>query len=281
MKRNIVKIRRWVILRRQEGWPVTKICAHGRISRATCYRILGRYDGSRESLEPKSHKPHTIHRTSQKVENKVIELRKQLNWGPNKIEAYLKRQGIKLGHNTIYRIICRAGLNNPIDKPRKTWGKKRFARTRPNALWQADWKLCENDYWMITYLDDYSRFIPGSKKFWNPTTENALSVLKKATRKYSIPEQILTDRGIQFYPSRKTENAKSRFTKALEELGIQHIVASIRRPTTIGKVEAFHKAYVCEAHMFNTHKKFIQYWNYKRLHQGIKYLIPSELYFKR
>jgi len=281
MKRDLVRLRRWVICKRRKGWPVTEICAHAQISKKTCYRWLERYDGSVESLKPKSHRPHKIHRTPKRVENKVVKLRKQLNWGPNKIEAYLRRQGIKLGHNTIHRIICKAGLNNPIDKPRKTWGKRRFCRTRPNALWQADWKLCEDDYWMITFLDDYSRFIPGSKKFWNPTTENALNVLEKAAHKHGIPEQILTDRGSTFYPNKRTEETKGQFTKMLEELGIQHIVASKRRPTTIGKVEAFHKAYVCEAHMFDSHKKFIQYWNYKRLHQGIKYLIPAELYFKK
>jgi hypothetical protein len=49
---------------------------------------------------------------------------------------------------------------------------------------------------------------------------------------------------------------------------------SIRRPSTIGKIEAFHKAYDSQAWMF------IHYWNYQRPHQGIGYLYAVDIYFK-
>ncbi|MCJ7505909.1 hypothetical protein MUP05_05505, partial [Candidatus Bathyarchaeota archaeon] len=58
------------------------------------------------------------------------------------------------------------------------------------------------------------------------------------------------------------------------------IMASIRRPSTIGKIEAFHKAYVQEAWMFNSHQGFVHYWNYERPHQGIRYLYPADIYFR-
>jgi len=151
-----------------------------------------------------------------------------------------------------------------------------------NSLWQADWKLSEDDYWMITYLDDYSRFVVGSKKFWNPTTENALKLFERAVKNYSKPVQVLTDRGIQFYCASKLnyKQGKSAFTQTLEDMDIQHIVCGKRRPTTIGKVEAWHKAYSCEAWRYKTLRRFVYHWNYKRPHQRINYLTPAELYFK-
>ena len=94
-----------------------------------------------------------------------------------------------------YRIICQAGLNHPITEPRKTWGTKRFQREHNNSLWQADFKLCDNDWWMISYQDDHSRFITGSVKIWNPTGENAMLLLDRAVRRYGAPKQILTDQG--------------------------------------------------------------------------------------
>ena len=51
------------------------------------------------------------------------------------------------------------------------------------------------------------------------------------------------------------------------------------RPSTIGKIEAFHKAYGLEAWMFKTHQEFIHYWNYQRPHQGIGYLYPADIHF--
>ncbi|HEC95726.1 MAG TPA: hypothetical protein ENI50_01745 [Euryarchaeota archaeon] len=73
--------------------------------------------------------------------DEVIRLRKERNWGPNKIEAYLKNKQDKVhpvGHNTIYRIICNAGLNNALERKRRTWGKKRFERKHSNSLWQSN-----------------------------------------------------------------------------------------------------------------------------------------------
>jgi len=92
-------------------------------------------------------------------------------------------------------------------------------------------------------------------------------------RQCDKPEQILTDRGTQFYPA---GGARSEFREFCTRNGIEHIVTSVRRPSTIGKIEAFHRAYVCEAWMFPTHESFVSYWNYERPHQGIGYLYPAD-----
>jgi transposase InsO family protein len=134
---------------------------------------------------------------------KIIKLRTRYEWGPKKIAGYLSHRGFEVDNNQAYKIICQAGLNNPLTKPRKTsWGTKRFEREHCNSLWQADFKLCDDDFWMISYQDDHSRFITGSIKIWSPTGENAVLLLDRAVRKYGIPRQILTDQGTQFKPAR-------------------------------------------------------------------------------
>ena len=212
--------------------------------------------------------------------NLILELRRSKHWGPNKIEGYLRNYKVPemtpVSHRTIHRILVKAGLNNPISAPRRVWGKHRFEREHSNSLWQADFKLTEHDEWMISYLDDHSRFIPGSRVHHNPTAEHAIKLLEESVRQYGKPDQILTDRGTQFYPAR---GGRSEFTEFCRGNGIEHIVASVRRPSTIGKIEAFHKAYVCESWMFPSHRGFIHYWNYERPHQGIRYLYPADVYF--
>lgn len=249
-----LKRRRWIIHKKLQGWKEKDIARHLGISTRTVRRWWRTYqEGGWMGLEPLSRRPHTIHRKDEKAVTQAIELRKRYGWGPGKIAAYLRRMGIDIAHGTVYKYLCEAGLNNPLDKPRRTWGKKRFQRKRPNSLWQADFKLAEDDYWMITYLDDHSRFVLGSEKFYDPTADNALWLLEECVDRHGRPGQILTDRGTQFYPARKKAKGEtlSRFTRHLQGLGIEHIVASKRRPTTIGKVEAFHKAYVFEAGMFD------------------------------
>ena len=174
------------------------------------------------------------------------------------------------------------GVNQPIDFIRKTWGKRRFERMRSNSLWQADFKLTEDDEWMLTFLDDHSRFIPGSKIEHDATTEFALKLFKRCGKKYGFPEQVLTDQGVQFYCADKEgkERGESEFTRTLRELGVQHIVASKRRPTTIGKVERFNRTYEEEAWRYRTLGAFIRYYNYERPHQALDYQFPAEVYFR-
>jgi transposase InsO family protein len=282
MMDQTLRRRRWIVRRRLEGWKVRDVADALRISEKTVdrwwrlYRKLGW-----EGLAVKSRVPRRFYRTPQETVDFVLKLRREKNWGPCKIEGFLRNYGVEgvkpVSHGTIHEILVEAGLNNPVSEPRKVWGKRRFERAYSNSLWQADFKMTEMDEWMVSFLDDHSRFVPGSVVHHDPTAENAIQLLKACIAKYGRPEQILTDRGAQFYPAR---GGVSAFTEFCSGNGIEHIVASVRRPSTIGKIEAFHKAYKYEAWMFPNHKEFVDYWNYERPHQGIRYLYPADIYFK-
>ena len=278
MERDWEKLRKWIIKKRLEGRSVTDICSEAQIDRKMFYRWWNRYQtqGWNGLAEKPKGRP-SLPRPDGILKEKVIKLRKRYEWGPKKIAGCLRRKGYAIDHNQAYHIICEAGLNCPITAPRKTWGTKRFQREHCNSLWQADFKLCSDDWWMISYLDDRSRFITGSVKIYSPTGENAMLLLDRAVKRYGVPEQILTDQGTQFKPARGEISA---FDVHCSELGIEHITASVRRPTTCGKIEAFHKAYELESHLFKEHWSFIRYYNYTRPHEGIGYLTPAEIYLK-
>jgi transposase InsO family protein len=121
--------------------------------------------------------------------------------------------------------------------------------------------MTEEDEWMISFLDDHSRFVPGSNTHHNPTAEHAIKLLEESMKQYGKPNQILTDRGSQFYPAR---GGVSEFTEFCSEDVIEHIVASVRRASTIGRIEAFHKA-------------FVNHWDYERSHQEKSYLHPADV----
>ncbi len=259
------------------GWSTSDTASRVRVSERTVIRLWRIYrKHGWEGLAVKSRKPKTIHRTPKDVVDRIVELRKRYGWGPNKIEHSLRRNNTSIGHTTIHKILCKHSLNNPIIRRRKTWGKTRFQRKKPNELWQCDWKLTEDDEWMITYMDYYSRYIVGSEICRNPTAMRAICLLRECMNEYGKPVQILTDRGTQFVSSR---GGVSEFTRFCKCNNIEHIVASKRRPTTIGKVESWHRAYEYERRM--PHREFVKYWNYERPHQGIGYLILCELYFNR
>ena len=278
---NVLRRRRWIVHRKMKGWKVSEIAFALQINEKTVDRWCDVYrKHGWEGLRVKPKTPHIYWETPQETVDLVLELRRERCWDPCKIEGYLRNYGedvTAVGHNTIHRILIKAGLNNPIQTPRKTWGKRRFERPYSNNSWQTDFKMTVDDEWMISYLDDHSRYVPGSELHHNPTGEHAIHLLKDCIHQYGKPDQILTDQGTQFHPARGDLSA---FTEFCSGNGIEHIMTSIRRPSTIGKIEAFHKAYTCEAWMFKTHQEFIRYWNYERPHQGIRYLYPADIYFR-
>ena len=163
-----------------EGQSVTAICVQARVSRKMFYYWWSRYQAHGwNGLQEKSKGRPCGPELDCSLKEKIIKLRKRYEWGPNKIAGYLGHRGFTVDHHQVYAVICEAGLNHPIVEPRKTWGTKRFQREHNNSLWQADFKLCNDDNWMISYQDDHSRFITGSVKIYSPTGENTILLLER------------------------------------------------------------------------------------------------------
>jgi len=274
--RDIVKLRRWCIRRRGEEVPVSQICSSAQIPRRTFYNWLCRFEeGGFENLIDKPRKPNTIHRTPDETVNRIITLRKETGWCPHRIAGYMRKNGVDVCHMTVYRILCQEGLNHPLTKPRTKRTYRRWQRKRPNSLWQCDLKLVGVE-WLITILDDHSRFVTASKHFREGTVENAIWLLDKAIHEYAKPREILTDHGSQFYSVRRGE---SSFDMYCEARGIKHILGGIGKPTTLGKIERWFRTYDQEHARFQLHWKFIQYYNYERPHMALNYKTPAEAYF--
>jgi transposase InsO family protein len=78
----------------------------------------------------------------------------------------------------------------------------RWQRRHPNSLWQCDLKAVDAR-WLITNLDDHSRFVPASEHLSEDTTENVIWLLDRAIHEYAKPREILTDHGSQFWSVRR------------------------------------------------------------------------------
>lgn len=124
------------------------------------------------------------------------------------IQRYLRRHYLaNVSRKCIYRVLKNNGLlgsqesgedSIPSDK-----GTRRFEKTYPNEMWQMDILHLSlpnlGKYYLITVIDDYSRYILISGIFKHQLQENVISVFLQAVRTYGIPESVLTDQGKQFY----------------------------------------------------------------------------------
>ncbi len=167
--------------------------------------------------------------------------RKKYNACSNTLEALLKRDGVVLSHNQIYRILKANGLIHKQKNKHKQKDWVRFERKHSLSLWQADWKLLKNGNWIIAFKDDASRLIVAYGEFTNATSENSIKVLAEGIRQWGRPLAVLTGRDAQFYASDKKgiPSGNTRFQDFLKANDIKHIVGRVNHPQTCGKIERF------------------------------------------
>jgi len=230
--------------------------------------------------------------------DKIIKLKTEHpDMGSHRIADWLLRHDfIKVSHNAILTLLKKrpetkdlieeaAGPKNP-----KPYEPQRFERSKPRQMYQMDitnWHLkgLYNVY-IIACLDDYSRYIASWGIFRRQTSEHCIDVLRSAIEQFnSIPEEMLTDNGRQFY----TWRGKSDFQKYLMKMGIKHIRSRPYHPQTLGKIESFWRNMYQELLSRETitsyedlelkMRKYIDHYNFKRPHQGIDGLVPADRFF--
>ena len=153
---------------------------------------------------------------------KVIELRKTTDYGSEKLHFVLNRVGFKVSQHIVQRVLDDAKLTEPCPKRR---GQRKYVRYEwpiSNFMWHCDWSQ-DRGKWYITYIDDRSRRIMAAGEFSNANEENAIFLLHQAILTNEVsPYIILSDKGTQFYNSKKNkkgERTLSLFEQELEELG--------------------------------------------------------------
>ncbi len=209
----------------------------------------------------------------------VVKLSKQL----------LRTYGLNLHPGKVKRILDQHGFEQEKMPKAPPKGSRRFERISARELYQMDimyYRLKkEGRFYLISILDDYSRFIVAHKVCTTQTGDNITAVFHEAVDKYGLPNQLLTDRGSQF-ASWKGINA---FQEMLGNLGVEHILTQSQSPQTIGKIESFHRNIQKELlrrQEFATIKEagkaikdYVEHYNYERVHMGIDYLVPADRFF--
>jgi len=213
-------------------------------------------------------------------------------WGCQRISDMLVRgPALPASAAAVAKVLHEAGYELEETPTRPHPDKVRsFERARPQQLWQTDLftfvlKRQNRRVYLVAFMDDHSRFIVGYGLHASQSGALVLEVLRSAIVSYGTPEEILTDNGTQYV----TWRGKSMFAKELEKRGIRQVVASPRRPQTLGKIERFWGTLWRECvesaifvDMGDAQRRiglFIDHYNFQRPHQGIDGLVPADRYF--
>jgi len=203
-------------------------------------------------------------------------------------------EGMYVSESTVYRLLKQEGLIKPAEIKGFKAGKEYHRKTkRPNQLWATD---CAHIrvigwgwYYLITVMDDYSRFILAGDLKNNMAAGSLIDVVQQAvdlTGMTDVPVEnrtvLLSDNG-PGYLSRQ-------FNDYLSLVDIKHVVASPYHPQTNGKIERYHRSikgeinlvpYEMPSKLREAIQGFVQYYNYHRYHEGLGNVTPYDVYTGR
>ena len=254
---------------------VKYICRKYKISKASLMRWNRRYDGTRESLADRSHRPHSQHPNAH-TEEELKWIRDYHRRNPNIsiCELYGKLRTDKAYSRhplSLYRVFVRLGYRQKAESTKKKSKHMQHYDTpdKIGVKWQMDVKYvptacytkgAEERFYQYTMIDEASR-----ERFIYPYREQSgystMDFINRAILYFGYkPEIIQTDNGAEFTNFKKTDRMHA-MDAFCQEHGINHKLIRPRTPWHNGKVERSHRN---DQERFYNHLSFYSYDDLKR-----------------
>jgi transposase InsO family protein len=198
-----------------------------------------------------------------------------------------------VSESTVYRILRREGLVKRQETQIMAAKEYHTKTTRPHQMWATDASYFRvvgwGYYYLVTVMDDYSRFILAWKLQKDMSANSLIEVVQEAvdaTGMTDVPVEnrtrLLSDNGAG-YVSRS-------FRDYLRLVGIGHILAAPYHPQTNGKVERYQQSLKREVNQLphelpsqleRAIADFVDYYNYRRYHKALGNVTPADVLYGR
>jgi putative transposase len=161
--------------------------------------------------------------------------------------------------------------------------------TRPHQMWATDASYFRmvgwGYYYLVTVMDDYSRFILGWKLQKDMTANSLIEVIQEAVDATGMTEVPVEDR-----TKLLSDNGSGYISRAFRDylglVGIRHIRAAPFHPQTNGKVERYQQSlkrevnqspYDLPSQLERAIADFVEYYNHRRYHKALGNVTPSDV----
>ena len=266
----------------RNGNPISFVCRRYKISKASLMRWNKKFDGTKESLLDKSHKPIKPHPNSHTdIELKWIKDYIKRNPNISMIELYGKLR-INKGYSrhacSLFRVLRKLGYYKQKQHQYKKYSPKPYNTPENIGIkWQLDVKYVPKDcyvgkvpdkFYQYTVIDEASR-----ERFIYPYREQSsystIDFIQRAIVYFGYkPITIQTDNGMEFTYTMNTDKIHP-FDSFCNNLNIEHKLIRPRTPRHNGKVERSHRN---DSERFY---KFLSFYSYDDLKYQMK------IYLKR
>lgn len=202
-------------------------------------------------------------------------------------------EGFAVSESTVYRLLRREGLVKRQETQLVAAKEYHTKTTRPHQMWATDASYFRvvgwGYYYLVTVMDDYSRFILAWKLQKDMSANSLIEVIQEAVDATGMTEvpvenrtKLLSDNG-SGYVSRA-------FRDYLHLVGIGHILAAPFHPQTNGKVERYQQSlkrevnqipYEAPSQLDKAIADFVDYYNYRRYHKALGDVAPADVLYGR
>ena len=272
-----ITTRRQAVIKYAEKKGVTAAARRYNVGRATIYRWKERYDGTLQSLQDRSHRPHSHPNQHTEEEIKLIKDMRKRNKHTGLVVFWVKlrQKGYKRSIPSLWRMLRKLDLQ-PVKPPNpkyipKPYEKMQYPGQRvqidvkyvPDACIVGDAKAEGRKFYQYTAIDEYSRFryLEAFEEHSAHSSKIFLEHMLKAF-KFKV-ECVQTDNGPEFTKRLCSgENPTlTSFEKKLKQLGIVHKLIKPYTPRHNGKVERSHRK--DNEYFYATHK-FYSFDDFKK-----------------
>ena len=258
----------YAVLLYRNGNPISFVCRRYKCSKASLMRWNKKYNGTKESLNDKSHRPLSPHPNAH-TEQELYWIKNYIRRNPNisLCELYGKlrtEKGYSRHACSLFRVVRKLKYNVNKEKHTKYIPKHYETPKNIGIKWQMDVKVIPrycytgtipDKFYQYTVIDEASR-----ERFIYPYKEQSsystIDFVKRAIIYFGYKPQIIqTDNGSEFTHIKKTDKVHP-LDRLLKSLNIQHKLIKPRTPRHNGKVERSHRN---DQQRFYSYLKFYSY----------------------
>jgi putative transposase len=245
--------------------------------------------------QPKTSRGRPWNRVMPNEERRILAVAREFpELSSRQLSAWITdNEGFAVSESTVYRILRREGLVKRQEIEIAAANEYHTKTTCPHQMWATDASYFRvvgwGYYYLVTVMDDYSRFILGWKLQKDMSANSLIEVVQEAvdaTGMTDVPVEnrtrLLSDNGAG-YVSRA-------FRDYLRLVGIGHILAAPYHPQTNGKVERYQQSlkkevnqlpYELPSELERAIAAFVDYYNYHRYHKALSNVTPADVLYGR
>ena len=202
-------------------------------------------------------------------------------------------EGFAVSESTVYRILRREGLVKRQETQLSAANEYHTKTTRPHQMWATDASYFRvvgwGYYYLVTVMDDYSRFILAWKLQKDMSANSLIEVIQEAVDATGMTDVPVEDR-TRLLSDNGAGYVSRTFRDYLRLVGIGHILAAPYHPQTNGKLERYHQSikrevnqvpYELPGQLERAIADFVDYYNYRRYHKALGNVTPADVIYGR